>query len=117
MAETSFEVEEIAVAAHEGLDERGAPEQPRRRELMSNEMLPNVIKGRIWLGDLEDPLNRDPVLSDQAANLKVEESDVDEIDLHATLPVHENALVTLSMTREQARQVGTHLINAANQDG
>lgn len=81
---------------------------------MSNEMLPNVIKGRIWLGDLEDPLNLDPVLFDQTANLTVEQSDVDEIDLHATLPVHDNALVTLSMTREQARQVGTHLINAAN---
>jgi hypothetical protein len=81
---------------------------------MSNDTLPNVIKGRIWLGDLEDPLNRDPVLVDEAANIKAEQSDVDEIDLHATLPAHDNALVTLSMTREQARQVGTHLINAAN---
>lgn len=73
----------------------------------------DTIKGLIWLGDTEDPMNGPVVLEGADAEFMVERSDDDEVSIHATLPGDDNALVSLYMSRSQATYIAALLIRKA----
>ena len=71
---------------------------------------------KIWLGDLDDPMDGPVVLEGEATTVAVEYTDVNEIAIHATMPGDDNALVSLYLTRDQAALVAADLLRAWNVD-
>lgn len=70
------------------------------------------VNAKIWLGDLDDPMDGDVVLENVPAVVAVERSDSDEVAIHITMPGDDNALVSVFFTRHEAATIAADLIRA-----
>lgn len=67
---------------------------------------------RIWLGDLDDPMDGEVVLENESTVVTIERTDVNEIAIHATMPGDDNALVSVYFTRHEAANIAAEILRA-----